>query len=69
LSYSNSGRKSDELDSYWSIGASHHYWTHEVKATDGLPIMRTREFIYNWVMQQLDEFDQQTDGTDILAAY
>jgi hypothetical protein len=68
LSYSNSGRKSDGLDSYWSVGASHHYWTHEVKATDGFTIMRTREYIYNWVMQQLDEFDSnQRDQTDILA--
>ena len=59
-SYSNSGRKDSALPSYWSIGASHHYWTHEVKGSDGFRIMRTREIIYNWVINVLqDGADQE----------
>ena len=54
-SYSNSGRKDADLQSYWSIGASHHYWTHEVKGSDGFGIMRTREIIYNWVINLLED--------------
>ena len=54
-SYSNSGRKDADLPSYWSIGASHHYWTHEVKGSDGFGIMRTREIIYNWVINLLED--------------
>jgi len=76
MSYSNSGRhESDgnELDSYWSIGASHHFWTHEMKDTDGLGVMATRSFIYNWVLSVLDEesglnFDSSSVSTnDILS--
>ena len=58
MSYSNSGRhESDgnELDSYWSIGASHHFWTHEMRDTDGLGVMATINFVYNWVLSVLDE--------------
>ncbi len=49
MSLSNSGRKSKDLPSTWSINASHHFWTHKVKQTDGEGIMDTRELIYNWV--------------------
>jgi hypothetical protein len=58
-SLSASGRTSQEdserLPSYWSIGASHHYWTHAVKGTDGFGIMRTRDIIYNWVINVIME--------------
>ena len=59
-SYSNSGRTDIELPSYWSIGASHHYWTHEVKGSDGFGIMRTREIIYDWVMNVLEDGTTET---------
>lgn len=54
MSYSNSGRSEDGLTSYWSIGASHHFWTHKVQESDGFGIMETRDFIYNWVIELLD---------------
>ncbi len=45
MSYSNSGKTEDGkrngMDSYWRIGASHHFWTHAVKDSDGLGIMKT----------------------------
>ena len=41
---------SSELPTYWSVGASHHFWTHEVKDSDGEGISKTREMIYDWVM-------------------
>jgi hypothetical protein len=50
-----SEKEGDRLPSYWSIGASHHYWTHEVKGTDGFGIMRTRDIIYNWVISVLQQ--------------
>ena len=49
MSYSNSGRKDAGLPSYWSLGSSHHFWTHEISRDDGLEVMTTREAIYSWV--------------------
>lgn len=49
MSYSNSGRKNRDLPSIWSNSSSHHFWTHEVKESDGPAIMETREIIYSWV--------------------
>lgn len=56
-----SEKEGDRLPSYWSIGASHHYWTHEVKGTDGFGIMRTRDIIYNWVISILQEENNDDD--------
>ena len=59
-SYGNLGQKDSALLSYWSIGASHRCWTHEVKGSIGFCIMRTCEIIYNWVMNVLqDGADQE----------
>ncbi len=49
LSMTHGGVNTTDLPSYWSIGASHHFWTHEVKESDGERIQKTREFIYDWV--------------------
>jgi hypothetical protein len=35
-------------------GASHHFWTHQVKETDGIEVERIREYIYSVVMDWLD---------------
>jgi serine protease 16 len=52
----NSGGKhsnSTDLPTYWSNGASHHFWTHAVKDSDGDGIVATRQMIYNWVINIL----------------
>jgi hypothetical protein len=35
-------------------GASHHFWTHPVKASDGQNILEARAFIYKTIMRWLD---------------
>lgn len=39
----------------WVKGASHHFWTHPVKDTDGYEIVAARDAIYRQVMIWLDE--------------
>jgi serine protease 16 len=43
------------------IGASHHFWTHAVKPTDGSTIEFAREIIYQTVMDWLDETGDDDD--------
>ena len=62
MSYSNSGREDVDLPSYWSVGSSHHYWTHEVKQSDGIGIMRARAIIYDWVIWVLEASDGEHDA-------
>jgi len=42
------------LPTYWSRGASHHFWTHDSRKSDGIGIMQTRETIYSWVIDLID---------------
>jgi len=52
----------DALPTYWSRGASHHFWTHKVDKSDGIGIMKTREIIYGWVINLLDSEIKQGEG-------
>lgn len=45
------------LPTYWSRGASHHFWTHVVKKSDGIDLMETREIIFGWVIDLIDADD------------
>lgn len=62
---------STDLPTYWSVNASHHFWTHEVKQSDGEGIFQTREMIHDWVIGLLfhsgDENDNVVD--DITSIY
>ena len=49
LSINEAGKESHDLPTYWSEGASHHFWTHEILDTDDQKIVETRHFIYKWV--------------------
>lgn len=42
-------------------GASHHFWTHAVKDTDAIEIIKIREYIYSCVMEWLGI--EQVDAT------
>jgi hypothetical protein len=42
-------------------GASHHFWTHAVKDTDEIEIVKVREYIYSVIM---DWLDSETKGND-----
>jgi hypothetical protein len=55
-----------DLPTYWSEGASHHFWTHEILDTDGEKIMQTREFIYRWVTQVLQNDGKNFDSNQLL---
>jgi len=33
----------------WVIGASHHWWTHQVKETDSVEVVKAREVIYETI--------------------
>jgi hypothetical protein len=46
------------------VGASHHFWTHAVKPTDGPTIKFAREIIYQTVMDWLDETGDDDDDDD-----
>ena len=50
LSMTKGGVNTTDLPSYWSVGASHHFWTHRVKESDDERINQTRSLIYRWVM-------------------
>ena len=39
---------------FWSRGASHHFWTHVVKESDGIDLMETREIVFGWVIDLID---------------
>jgi len=55
------------LPTYWSKGASHHFWTHEVSSSDGIDIMQTRENIYSWVIDLIDaEMKVEKDGQNLV---
>jgi len=55
------------LPTYWSKGASHHFWTHEVKSSDGIDIMQTRENIYSWVIDLIDAATKmEKDGQNLV---
>lgn len=43
------------LPAYMVPGASHHYWTHPIKATDDIEIQKARNLIYNTVTTWLEE--------------
>ena len=47
--------RGDGLPTHWVKGASHHFWTHAVKDTDGQEVMDAREIIYLKVIQWLEE--------------
>lgn len=57
--------KKNNLQSYWSIGASHHFWTHGPVGSDGFGIMRTREVIYDWILQILqgEQYTRHMENT------
>lgn len=61
----NAGGKtnSTDLPTYWSMGASHHFWTHQVKDSDREGISATRKFIYDWVIDLL--FDKKGGNNTI----
>mmetsp|Transcript_2166 Transcript_2166/g.4975 ORF Transcript_2166/g.4975 Transcript_2166/m.4975 type:complete len:589 (-) Transcript_2166:29-1795(-) len=46
---------SSALSTIWVEGASHHFWTHEIKDSDGEGIKKAREAIYRHVVEWLDE--------------
>jgi len=47
------------LPTYVVEGASHHFWTHQVKASDGEKMKEARQFIYdtvtNWLQMEGDK--------------
>jgi len=45
----------DDLPTIWVEGASHHFWTHELKETDSLNVKNARLMIYDQVVAWLDE--------------
>jgi hypothetical protein len=47
--------RGDGLPTHWVKGASHHFWTHAVKDTDGQEIKDARDIIYLKVIQWLEE--------------
>lgn len=53
--------RGDELPTHWVKGASHHFWTHPIKETDGQEVMDARDIIYLKVMQWLEEEDRLID--------
>ena len=56
---------SSALPTIWVEGASHHFWTHEVKDSDGEGIKKAREAIYRQVIEWLDEgADVEGDSVD-----
>lgn len=55
--------RGDGLPTHWVKGASHHYWTHTVKDTDGQEIMDARDIIYLKVMQWLEEGNSEGDAS------
>lgn len=59
--------KKNNLQSYWSIGASHHFWTHGPVVSDGFGIMRTREVIYDWILQILqgEQYTRHMENTSL----
>eukprot|EP00551_Chaetoceros_affinis_P005647 CAMPEP_0203675076 /NCGR_PEP_ID=MMETSP0090-20130426/18650_1 /ASSEMBLY_ACC=CAM_ASM_001088 /TAXON_ID=426623 /ORGANISM="Chaetoceros affinis, Strain CCMP159" /LENGTH=660 /DNA_ID=CAMNT_0050541133 /DNA_START=40 /DNA_END=2019 /DNA_ORIENTATION=- len=53
-----------DMPTYWSKGASHHFWTHQVKESDGDEIQATRKMIHDWVIDVLfDQSDNNDDGS------
>lgn len=53
-------KKDDSLPTHWVRGASHHFWTHPVKdtdGTDGQEVTDARDLIYLKVMQWLEKDD------------
>lgn len=52
--------RGDGLPTHWVKGASHHFWTHKVKETDGQEVKDARDIIYLKVMQWLEEEDSDT---------
>ena len=65
LSMTKGGKSnSTDLPTYWSTGASHHFWTHQVKDNDGEEITKTRKMIYDWVINLLH--NSNTADTDNL---
>ncbi len=65
-------KNSTDLPTYWSVGASHHFWTHQMKASDDKGINATRKFIHDWVINLLqikdvdDSMNKETTSTSIL---
>lgn len=47
-------KEEDLLPVYIVKGASHHFWTHPVKAADDEDMRSAREFIYTTIMKWLD---------------
>jgi serine protease 16 len=44
-------------------GASHHFWTHPVNATDAVEIVQIRDYIYSVVMEWLGVEDRTSSGS------
>ncbi len=63
LSMNEGGANSTDMPTYWSLGASHHFWTHEVKESDGDIIKATREMIHKWV---IDVSYSKSDGEQVV---
>ena len=50
------------------LGASHHFWTHEVKDSDGDTVQATRDMIYNWVINVTSTNSEIKEVTDSYAS-
>lgn len=51
--------KSRRRPTVWVKGASHHFWTHPVKGTDGAEVQAVRDNIYSQVKAWLGEQDHE----------
>lgn len=56
------------LPIYYVPGASHHYWTHPVKETDGKEIQQAREIIFTTLRGWIKEMDEEDVILKFLAA-
>jgi serine protease 16 len=60
------GNEEEELLPVFMVkAASHHFWTHAVKATDVKEIREARAFIYNTVMKWLGINDEGVLGAEV----
>mmetsp|Transcript_12346 Transcript_12346/g.16486 ORF Transcript_12346/g.16486 Transcript_12346/m.16486 type:complete len:207 (-) Transcript_12346:247-867(-) len=58
------GKGSEDLPTVWVKGASHHFWTHALKDTDGEAIEDARLVIHGQVMEWLVEEDEKS-GSEV----
>ena len=52
---------STDLPTYWSLGSSHHFWTHQSTETDDQKVAAAREMIHSWVINLLYNDDDNTE--------